>query len=81
MDGQAGGVVVGVRQGRTEARCLRHASAPFCLHEDGRVAALDSTASKLVQDTFLRAIYLLGAIGSHAVRMEQGNAHAVYVML
>ena len=81
MDGQAGGVVVGVRQGRTEARCLRHASAPVCLYEDGRVAVLDSTASKLVEDAFLWAIYLLGAVGSHAVRVEQGHAHAAYVML
>jgi hypothetical protein len=81
MDGQAGGVVVGVRQGWTEGRCLRHACAPVSLYEDGRVAVLDSTASKLIQDAVLWATYLLGVVGSHAVRMEQGHTHAAHIML
>lgn len=70
MNGQAGGVIVDVRQSWTEGRCLRHACALISLHEDGRAAVLDSTASKLIQHAFLWATYLLGVVGSHTVRME-----------
>lgn len=81
MDGQVGGVVFDVRQSWAEGRRLRHSCVPVGLHEDGRVAVLDSAASKLVQCAFLWAIGLLSVVGGHVVRMEQGHASAADIML